>query len=172
MQSIDFEIRKKLKICNLIKSKNIYDVGLVGNSHAQMYSPSIIKHLVDTNRSGILIAMTGCLPTIDYNINAGCLDQAKLNFNVYANDKNIEIIIIGTTWSYKKLFDGDKFIDDNEYLVYGTSLLNLVEKIERNNKKVYLIGPIQTPSYQLASILSRKIKFEKLNQSQVFEESN
>ncbi len=167
---LDFEIRKNLKICNLIKSKNIYDVGLVGNSHAQMYSPSIIKHLVDTNRSGILIAMTGCLPTIDYNINAGCLDQAKLNFNVYANDKNLETIIIGTTWSYKKLFDGDKFIDDNEYLVYGTSLLNLVEKIERNNKKVYLIGPIQTPSYQLASILSRKIKFEKLNQSQVFEE--
>ena len=51
------------------------------------------------------------------------------------------------------MFDEDKFIDDNEYLVYGTSLLNLVEKIERNNKKVYLIGPIQTPSYQLINTI-------------------
>ena len=167
----NFKIIKNVTSCYLNNSLNKnYEIGLVGNSHAQMYAPSIINNLKNNNKKGILFAMTGCLPTIDVNVNQECINKAKINFNTYLNDKNIKILIIGTTWKYRKLFDGEKYIDDPNFLIYGKSLLKLVDLINKSGRNVYLIGPIQTPSYNLPSELSRKIKFGIIKKNDVWQE--
>ena len=57
-------------------------------------------------------------------------------------------------------------IDENQNKYSGfkernKSLIYLIEKLQENNKKVFLIGPIETPDYKLASIVSRELAFEK-----------
>ena len=170
---ISFKLYSNSRSCYLNNNSNKeYDLALVGNSHAQMYAPSIIKHLEDKNRNGLLIPMTGCLPTLHLNISKDCNIIAKNNFETYINDKKINTIIIGTSWQYKKIFYNDKYIDDPDYMLFGKSLINLVNKIKKSGKEVYLIGPLQNPSYNLPSELSRKLKFRYISNDQLKKELN
>ena len=44
-----------------------YEIALIGNSHAQMYVPSIRPHLKSNNKKAILLPMNQCLPTLNIN---------------------------------------------------------------------------------------------------------
>jgi len=168
----NFKFYSNSRSCFLNNPNLKYDFALVGNSHAQMYGNSIIENIKDTSRNGLLIPMTGCLPTIDLNISKGCIEIAKRNFNTYMNDPDIKTVIIGTSWQYKKLYYKNKIINDENYLIFGKSLLNLINDIKKKNKIVYLIGPLQNPDYYLPSVLSRKIKFGHISNSEVEKELN
>ena len=143
------------------------DIAIIGNSHAQMYVPSIKPHLIKNNKKAILLPMTGCLPTIDININKECIEISKNYFLDYSMDENIQTIIIATTWWHKKIFNGKKFIDDPQHLILGQSLLDLVKKLNLNDKNVFLVGPIQVPLYELPQNLSRLLKFNHINNEQL-----
>jgi len=143
---------------------------IVGNSHAQMYIPSLEPYLKKYNKKALLLPMTGCLPTIDININKECMRKSKEYFNNYSSDESIKKIIIATTWNHKQLYDGQKFINDPNHLRLAKSILNLINDLKKLEKKVFLIGPIQIPSYQLPQNLSRLLKFNHLTQEEFSKE--
>lgn len=85
----------------------------------------------------------------------------------YSVDENIKTVIIATTWWHKKIFNGKNYIDDPKHLILGNSLLNLINKLKLKNKKIFLVGPIQVPLYELPQSLSRLIKFNHINEKEL-----
>ena len=150
-----------------LDSKGSSEIAIVGNSHAQMYVPSIKPHLVKYKKQAILLPMTGCLPTLDVNINKKCMKISNQYFLDYSVDENIKTVIIATTWWHKKIFNGKNYIDDPKHLILGNSLLNLINKLKLKNKKIFLVGPIQVPLYELQQSLSRLIKFNHINEKEL-----
>ena len=164
----NFFLYKKIRGCIINKyGKNDYNFALVGNSHAQMYAPSILPFLKEDSKKGILIPMTGCLPTLTININEECFKKSKKYFKKYAEDSKIKNILIGTTWWHEKVFDGQRFVNDKEHILLARSLLELIAKLEKLGKNVYLVGPIQVPLYELPQELSRLLKFNHINKNQL-----
>ena len=54
--------------------------------------------------------------------------------------------------------------DENKYSSFkkrDESLVYLIEKLKKNKKNVFLIGPIETPDFKLSSIVSRELAFNK-----------
>ena len=143
------------------------EIAIIGNSHAQMYVPSIKPHLVKNKVKAILLPMTGCLPTLDVNINEKCMKISNKYFLDYSSDENIKTVIIATTWWHEKIFNGKNFIDDPNHLVLSNSILNLINKLKLKNKNVFLVGPIQVPLYELPQNLSRLLKFNHINEKQL-----
>ncbi len=164
-----FYKNKRGCLINNLKKKDKYEIAIVGNSHAQMYVPSIKPHLKKKEIQAILLPMTGCLPTLEVNINKNCMEVSKNYFLDYSNDKNIKTIIIATTWWHKKLYNGTKFIDDLNHEILAKSLLNLINKLQQKNKKVFLVGPIQVPLYELPQDLSRLLKFKHINENELLD---
>ena len=148
-------------------ANKLSEIAIVGNSHAQMYVPSIKPHLVKNKAQAILLPMTGCLPTLDVNINKKCMKISNQYFLDYSVDENIKTVIIATTWWHKKIFNGKNYIDDPKHLILGNSLLNLINKLKLKNKKIFLVGPIQVPLYELPQSLSRLIKFNHINEKEL-----
>ncbi len=164
-----FYKNKRGCLINNLEKTEKYELAIVGNSHAQMYVPSIKPHLEKQNIQAILLPMTGCLPTLEVNINKNCIEVSKNYFLDYSNDKNIKTIIIATTWWHKKLYDGTKFIEDSDHKILAKSLLNLINKLQQKNKNVFLVGPIQVPLYELPQDLSRLLKFKHINENELLE---
>lgn len=150
-------------------SNEVFEIAIVGNSHAQMYVPSIKPHLVKYKKQAILLPMTGCLPTITVNINQKCMEIAKKYFLSYSKDKNIDIIILATTWWHQTIYDGKSFVDDPKHLILGNSILQLIENLKLKNKIVFLVGPLQVPLYELPQNLSRLLKFNHINNQELLE---
>ena len=65
------------------------------------------------------------------------------------------------TW-YTKEFVDEKgnFYKDTNFEIRKKSLNLIIDELKKNNKKVYLIGPIETPNANIASNLSREIIFK------------
>ena len=142
------------------KDKDVF--ALYGNSHAQMYGYPFIKILKELDKSGIIIPLNGCLPTIDLNISVSCLKKANKNFNKLIKDKNINTVLLGFTWNHDHLVSekGNSIkLDNGDHLV--TSINKLIQKLHDKEKKVILIGPISLPSYAFALDYSRKIHFNR-----------
>ena len=132
---------------------------LLGNSHAYMYGWPFIEYLKSLNQNGIILQFS-CLPYIDKNTSQDCLKKAIIRFNSIVKTKNNENIFIGLTWYSNNLVDaeGNIFIDKN-FELRKKSLNFLIDELEKNNKSVFLIGPIPTPNYDFASEYSRQIIF-------------
>ena len=124
-----------------------------------MYGWPFIEYLKSLNQNGIILQFS-CLPYIDKNTSQDCLKKAKIRFNSIVKTKNNENIFIGLTWYSNNLVDaeGNIFIDKN-FELRKKSLNFLIDELEKNNKSVFLIGPIPTPNYDFASEYSRQIIF-------------
>jgi len=146
------------------QGKNDYTLVLLGNSHAQMYAPALEPYLIDRNEKGLNLPLVGCLPTVQLNISSNCLRKAKTNLNAILNDKNILTVVIGLTWDYDQLIDslGSIVLDPTKAKLLS-AVQDLVNTLEKSGKKVFLIGPITYPGYDLPSILIRKIKFKGIS---------
>jgi peptidoglycan/LPS O-acetylase OafA/YrhL len=147
-----------------------YDVAIVGNSHAQMYVPAMQKILKKQGKRGLLIPLNGCLPTINLNISVDCLKMAKLNYDAFMADKNIKTVVIALTWYADSWVteNGEKVKDADKSLL-TSSLVDLVGRVRASGREVFLVGPIQTPNYDIPSVLSRKIKFLGLTDKEIEE---
>ena len=136
------------------------DVVLMGNSHAQMYTPLVNDILLKGNKNGYLIPLNGCLPTTSLNISKNCINLAKINLNAVVSDEKIKTVIIASTWYL------DYYLDENGNRIkqadIGNSFLKLINELKQNGKNVALISPIKTPGVDLASTLPRLLKFGHL----------
>ena len=167
----NYKLYDNQRSCIINDNPNIekYDLVIVGNSHAQMYVPSLNPHLVQNKKKAILLPMTGCLPTLDVNINKECMRKAQKYFLSYSKDINIKTVVIATTWWHKKIFNGIKFVDDPYHQILSNSLLRLINELKNNNKEVFLIGPIQVPLFELPQELSRLLKFKHIDEKDLIE---
>tara|TARA_B100000900_G_scaffold415630_1_gene446330 strand:- start:778 stop:2670 length:1893 start_codon:yes stop_codon:yes gene_type:complete len=147
-----------------------FEFVIVGNSHAQMYIPSLEPYFKKYSKKALLLPMTGCLPTMDVNISKECMNKSKEYFNNYSNDESVKTVIIATTWNHNQLYDGEKFINDSNHLRLAKSILKLINDLKKLEKNVFLIGPIQIPSYQLPQNLSRLLKFNHLTEEEFLKE--
>lgn len=137
-----------------------YRVALIGNSHAQMYVPSLRQTLRQHGEAGLLVPLNGCLPTIDVNIDAQCLRLSRANYDAFMSDANIKVVIFSLTWYDDELVDDQgKILTDADKSILSESLLRLVTQVRNTGRDVFLVGPIQSPGYDLPSVLSRKMTF-------------
>lgn len=150
---------------------NNVDVVLLGNSHAQMYAPIWANIIEKQNKNGLLVPLNGCLPTIKYNLNNGCIDAAIKNFNEILELENVEIIILGFDWEHPELRDRDSTLYDNkDGLILISAVDDLIKQLNRQGKKVILTGPIATPGWNVASIIGRKVAFGHVIQEDLFKD--
>ena len=151
------------KLCRLLinkEKKNSDEIALLGNSNAQMYGYAFENILHQLNINGSILALDGCLPTINLNISKRCIDLANINLSKIIQDKNIKLVLIGLDWDQTFLID--KFnnkIDKNINIILAESVYYLAKELYSNNKKVIIIGPISIPGYYFSFDLSRKIYF-------------
>ena len=153
------------RACELGSAAKV-DIALLGNSHAQMYAPLVRDVASSKERAVLLIPLNACVPTPQINLNAACAKKAKRNLETLKVDRSINHVVISTTWLPKRF---SYTTDDYQPTMrsFARALVEIVNDIEKTGKKVILLGPIQTPGIDLASELSRKIKFGHMSMEEV-----
>ena len=70
---------------------------------------------------------------------------AKFNLDVISKNKNISDIIIAATWYKDKYYSPEGIVIDPNQLHLATELIYLKHEIEKNTKRVFMIGSILMP---------------------------
>jgi len=141
---------------------------LFGNSHAQMYGWGLKEFLIDKNDQGLVIPLNTCLPFTEVNISKACINKARTYIDTILSDKDINIVIIGFTWYVEQLVDSHgNQITDSDFSARIEAINNLVALFKKRKKEVYLLGPIEIPQQELASILSRQIAMKKIKDYEI-----
>lgn len=149
--------------CNLKGQTNSNNVDLViiGNSHAQMYSPIFMQS--DKFENIMLVPLNGCLPTPNVNISTECANQAKINFDTLQKIEHDYSIVIAMTWYHESYLKGAEVQSKQSLL---DDLLKMADQLKKNGNEVYVISPIPVPKFNHASNLSRKLKFQIINKEE------
>jgi peptidoglycan/LPS O-acetylase OafA/YrhL len=136
-------------------------IAIFGNSHAQMYAPLIAEAIKNKGYRGILIPMSGCLPTVKINRTVGCIDIANSTLNSILSDKDIKHVILSMTWyrdNYTNI-SGELFSAD---ALVG-AIIDTINQLKISGKSVSVMSPIAIPNFPIASELPRKFKFNHLS---------
>jgi hypothetical protein len=147
------------------------DVVLLGNSHAQMYAPVWTSIIAGRGRTGLLVPVNGCLPTVRANISRQCMEMARDNLAEISKLPRVRTVVIGLSWEHKQdeLIDSSgRPVDDIDNRALISALDDLIDQLERMGMQVVLIGPIAEPGWNLASILSRQLAFGHVPDRPVF----
>ena len=135
---------------------------LFGNSHAYMYGWPFKKYLINTNQQGLIVQLSSCLPFIDKNISKECLEKSRAYYEDIVSDKSIKNVILGLTWYSDVVDEKGEVIKDEDFKLRKNSINFLIESFKKNNKNVYLIGPIEIPELTFSpEKISREIVFKK-----------
>lgn len=143
-------------ILNDNKEKN-NKVVLLGNSHAQMYSPLIINKLQKYDLTGLLVPLNGCLPTTTTNQSKSCIKKARQNLNKILEDNNIKTVLIASTWYSDNYITSEGNSVKQSDLI--TSFRDLISELKKARKNVILFSPIKIPEENIATNLPRLINF-------------
>ena len=144
------------------------NVAILGNSHAQMYTEAIGDIYNGTPVGLVLVPLNGCLPTTRLNISTNCAEDALINLNLVLADNSISTVFIGTTYGHDVLVQTDgTIVEDPQGLQFADALIDLVDRLEGNQKTVYLMGPIQVPGFDLPGELSRRLRFGGISEIEV-----
>ena len=139
------------------------DVILLGNSHAVMYAPLWTSILQERGRTGLLVTLNGCLPTVQSNTSRACVDAARMNLAEALKLSRARTFILGTTWPYEPNAlaapSGTK-IDNRDTRALIGALDDLIDRLRNAGKQVILIGPLAEPGYDIASVISRQVAFD------------
>jgi hypothetical protein len=138
------------------------DVVLLGNSHAQMYTPVWTSIIADRGQAGLLVPANGCLPTVKANISRECMEIARDNLTEISKLARAKTVIVGLNWEHRQgvLIDSSGHtLDDNDNRAIISALDDLIDRLHRVGKQVVLIGPIAEPGWNIASTLSRQLAF-------------
>jgi peptidoglycan/LPS O-acetylase OafA/YrhL len=138
------------------------EVVLLGNSHAQMYAPVWASILAERGEPGLLVPLNGCLPTLEVNISAACVDRAGANLQELSKLARAKTVIIGLNWWHgsSDLVDSNgRVVDNRDERSFVHALDDLIDRVREMAKQVVLIGPIAEPGWSVASVLSRQIAF-------------
>jgi hypothetical protein len=135
---------------------------LLGNSHAQMYSPVWETIFRDRGMPSILVPLNTCLPTVDANIDLACNAAAKTNLTEVLKLPHVRTVVVALDWAHAatRLVDanGHALPNDGDRVLIS-ALDKLVDRLRSAGKHVVLIGPIAAPGWEVASILSRQLAF-------------
>jgi len=147
-----------------LPSKNTADarVVLIGNSHAQMYAPLWADILAQRKLPGLLIPMTGCLPTVTANFDAGCLEHARNNLEIVNKLPNVQTVIIAMSWWHgpQEIVDPEgRTMNNWGKKALAAGLDDLIVRLRAAGKRVVLVGPIAVPGWNLASEVSRDLAY-------------
>jgi hypothetical protein len=135
-------------------------VVLLGNSHAQMFEPAWEAILAARGQTGLLVAVTSCLPTVSANITLQCQQAAALNLTAVIALQRAKTVIVGLTWDHPRLVDGaGRPLADADGAALTAAVDDLIDRLHQANKDVVLIGPIAEPGYEVASVVSRQLAF-------------
>jgi peptidoglycan/LPS O-acetylase OafA/YrhL len=138
------------------------EVILLGNSHAQMYTPVWISILAEHGAAGLLVPATGCLPTVTANISPDCIEVAETNVREILNLPRARTVIVGLTWWHAPgdLIDRrGQVLDNTDNRSLIAALDDLIDRLRDAGKQVVLIGPIAEPGWDVASTMSRELAF-------------
>ena len=153
------------RICGLnLFSRNPADARLVllGNSHAQMYAPVWREILVQRGEAGLLIPMTGCLPTVIANYDVGCARLARSKLDLVNELPNVRTVVLAMTWwlGDDALVDpSGRLLDNHDKAALIAALDDLIARLRSQDRRVVLVGPIAVPGWNLASEVSRQLAF-------------
>lgn len=145
------------------KAARPYSMALVGNSHAQMYAPALAPHLRAADEGALLVPLNGCLPTVQLNLSAKCIQLAQANLDAILNDQSVTTVVLGMTWYSDRLVSASsEVMSDADHSRLLSAVEDLISRLEGHKERVFLIAPLQIPGYDLPSVLSRKVKFKGL----------
>ena len=161
----EYVILGNLRACLMnLPSRNPVDadVVLVGNSHAQMYAPLWASILEASAKTGLLVPVNACLPTVQANINRKCANIARQNLAAILTLPRAKTVILGLTWWNEAgvLVDtAGHNLDDSDGKALVAALDDLIYQLQRGGKQVVLIGPLAQPDREIASEMSRQLAF-------------
>ena len=139
------------------------EVGLIGNSHAQMYAPLVTRILHERGETGLLIPLAGCLPSTNINVSVECAEAAKSNLEALEKLPKVRRVIIATTWMHKPsehlVTASGEVVDNSHGAGMIVAMDDLADRLLRLGKGVTIIGPIARPGWDVASITGRQIAF-------------
>ncbi len=132
------------------------DVVLFGNSHALMYGPAFRDILRDASLSGLLVPENACLPIYGVNLDPACVELTNRNIDGIAKLKRARVIVLGTNWDS---FAARSSQSRPSAEAMKNGLDRTIDHLLSAGKKVVLIGPLATPHWNVASIVSRNLAF-------------
>ena len=149
-----------------LPSRNFADArfALVGNSHVAMYAPVWKQIFAERGLQGLIVPLNGCLPTPTVNLSPRCATAAKLNLDATLALPHVRIVVIGTTWEYgpNDLTNATgQRVDNRADVALQQGLDTLIDRLRKAGKIVVLVGPLPKPGWQVASVLSRDIRFHR-----------
>lgn len=152
------------RACILRENAPSGNIAILGNSHAQMYAPAVLDRYAQSSVGITLVPLNGCTPTPNLNISLGCAIMAQSNLDALLADESISTVFIGTTYEHAFLVtsDGTRLEEPQ----FGVALLDLVKTLESREKQVYVIGPILTPGFNLASEMARRLRFGSITEDE------
>lgn len=134
-------------------------VVLLGNSHAQMYAPLIKSALQDSQVSGLMVPINGCLPTANLNISDKCAAAAGINEAAISAIENLQVVIIAQSWPLDRLPDSAGRSVQDRANAQAQATLQLAERFATQGITPVIVGPILSPEEDISSQLSRQIAF-------------
>jgi hypothetical protein len=127
-----------------------------------MYEPLWASILVARERTGLLVPVNGCLPTVRANISRECNAVAERNLTEISTLARARTVIIGLNWQHRKddLVDpSGRPVDNTDDRAFMAALDDLINRLRHGGKQVVLIGPIAEPGWDVPSTLSRQLAF-------------
>lgn len=145
-----------------LPSHNLADatVVLVGNSHAQMYAPLVADILQANNQTGVLVPLNRCKPMPDLNLSSECMASAAENLHAIESLPAIRLVIIAMSWDPPKITPTGIVPQGRETQFLIDSLDRLIADYKLHGKTVVLVGPLETPDSDTASIVARQMAFQ------------
>ena len=145
------------------KSEKKYSVAIFGNSHAAMYGWAIKKKLYEDNSQALMLHINDCSPFKEVNISLNCIRKVNNYVESIIKDSQIKKVIIGLNWYSNQLIDRNgKLLNETNFDKRNDLLIKLIDELIENKKEVYLIGPINMPTFTISNEL-RKLAFDKKN---------
>lgn len=136
-------------------------VALIGNSHANMYAPLVTAILRENSQRGLLVPLSNCLPTLDFNISTTCMSLAAKNLSAVEALPRVRVVILAMTWRFSmSMYTSAGHVPkDSESKYFVESLDRLIQQLKQHDKTVVLVGPISSPWWEAPSIVGRQLAF-------------
>lgn len=135
---------------------------LFGNSHALMYAPAWRDVLVERREPGVLISMTGCLPTASANFDVGCAGVAQANLDAVESLPRLRTVVLAMTWWHgpDDIVDATgRRLDNRGKRAEIAAIDELIARLRARGLRVVLVGPVAVPNWPLASEVSRLLAY-------------
>ncbi|MGA0609810.1 acyltransferase family protein [Caldimonas sp. KR1-144] len=139
-------------------------VVIFGDSHALMYAPVFERLLRAHGMSGLAMSAYGCLPSSERNLSVACLASVEQGVSTIQSMSSAKVVVIALRWSAvdePMLRRDGTAIEQDGVQAVSEDLERLLGALRSAGKKVVIVGPLAEPGFDVASVLSRKLAFDR-----------